>query len=96
VGLTRRFGSLTAVDQLSIEVEAGEVFGLIGSNGAGRSVTIKMLRTLLPPNPVDALPALMIPGGASAFGLGVDVSVLLGALVALVWTAARLYPRMVT
>ena len=45
---------------------------------------------------VDALRALMIPGGSSAFGLGVDVSVLVAALVALVWTAARLYPRMVT
>jgi len=45
---------------------------------------------------VDALRALMLPGGVSAFGLGVDVSVLLAALVALVWTAARLYPRMVT
>jgi ABC-2 type transport system ATP-binding protein len=49
VGLTRRFGSLTAVDALSIEVEPGEVFGLIGANGAGKSVTIKMLTTLLPP-----------------------------------------------
>jgi ABC-2 type transport system permease protein len=45
---------------------------------------------------VDALRALMLPGGTSAFGLGVDVSVLVGTLVALVWTAARLYPRMVT
>jgi ABC-2 type transport system permease protein len=44
---------------------------------------------------VDALRALMLPGGTSAFGLGVDVGVLLGVLVALVWTAARLYPRMV-
>ena len=49
VDLTRRFGALTAVDALSIEVAPGEVFGLIGSNGAGKSVTIKMLTTLLPP-----------------------------------------------
>jgi ABC-2 type transport system permease protein len=45
---------------------------------------------------VDALRTLMLPGGTSTFGLGVDVSVLLAALVALVWTAGRLYPRMVT
>jgi ABC-2 type transport system permease protein len=45
---------------------------------------------------VDALRALMLPGGSSAFGLGVDVSVLLAVLVVLVWTAGRLYPRMVT
>jgi ABC-2 type transport system ATP-binding protein len=54
VGLTRRFGSLTAVDALSIEVEPGEVFGLLGSNGAGKSVTIKMLTTLLPPTSGEA------------------------------------------
>ena len=54
VGLTRRFGSLTAVDRLSIEVAVGEVFGLIGSNGAGKSVTIKMLTTLLPPTSGEA------------------------------------------
>ena len=53
-GLTRRFGALTAVDGLSIEVQAGEVFGLIGSNGAGKSVTIKMLTTLLPPTSGEA------------------------------------------
>jgi ABC-2 type transport system ATP-binding protein len=33
--LTRRFGELTAVDELTISVEAGEVFGLLGPNGAG-------------------------------------------------------------
>jgi ABC-2 type transport system permease protein len=224
VALTRRFGSLTAVDGLSIEIAPGEVFGLIGSNGAAQSVlfvaifygisaiwerdlgilqkylvspasrtalvlgkalsagvrglagavivyllTLVMdirtnahplailgvlalivlgsavfstlslimaclvktrerfmgigqvltmpiffasnaiyplslmpdwLRIVSRVNPltyqVDALRALMLPGGTSAFGLGVDVSVLVGTLVALVWTAARLYPRMVT
>ena len=34
-GLTRRFGSFTAVDALTLSVKAGEVFGLLGSNGAG-------------------------------------------------------------
>jgi ABC-2 type transport system ATP-binding protein len=47
--LTRRFGALTAVDSLTIAVEAGEVFGLLGPNGAGKTTTIKMLTTLLPP-----------------------------------------------
>jgi ABC-2 type transport system ATP-binding protein len=47
--LTRRFKTLTAVDALSISVEAGEVFGLLGPNGAGKTTTIKMLTTLLPP-----------------------------------------------
>lgn len=47
--LTRRFGKLTAVDQLNLSVQAGEVFGLLGPNGAGKSTVIKMLTTLLPP-----------------------------------------------
>jgi ABC-2 type transport system ATP-binding protein len=48
--LTRRFGPLTAVDALTISVEAGEVFGLLGPNGAGKTTVIKMLTTLLPPS----------------------------------------------
>jgi ABC-2 type transport system ATP-binding protein len=47
--LTRRFGALTAVDTLTISVRTGEVFGLLGANGAGKSTTIKMLTTLLSP-----------------------------------------------
>jgi ABC-2 type transport system ATP-binding protein len=49
-GLTRRFGSLTAVDGLNLSVAAGEVFGLLGPNGAGKTTVIKMLTTLLPPS----------------------------------------------
>lgn len=49
-GLTRRFGSLTAVDHLSLSVPLGTVFGLVGPNGAGKSTTLKMLTTLLPPS----------------------------------------------
>jgi len=47
--LTRRFGKLTAVDELTMSVEPGEVFGLLGPNGAGKTTAIKMLTTLLPP-----------------------------------------------
>ncbi|MCZ7569400.1 MAG: ATP-binding cassette domain-containing protein [Ardenticatenaceae bacterium] len=47
--LTRRFGELTALDELTISVEGGEVFGLLGPNGAGKTTTIKILTTLLPP-----------------------------------------------
>lgn len=49
-GLTRRFGSLVAVDQLTLAVRAGSIFGLLGPNGAGKSTTIKMLTTLLRPS----------------------------------------------
>lgn len=47
--LTRRFGSLTAVDAVNLALEEGEIFGLLGPNGAGKSTTLKMLTTLLPP-----------------------------------------------
>jgi ABC-2 type transport system ATP-binding protein len=47
--LTRRFGIFVAVDALTMTVEEGEVFALLGANGAGKTVTIKMLTTLLPP-----------------------------------------------
>jgi ABC-2 type transport system ATP-binding protein len=46
--LTRRFDKFTAVDNLNISVASGEVFGLLGLNGAGKSTVIKMLTTLLP------------------------------------------------
>ncbi|MBZ5559436.1 MAG: ATP-binding cassette domain-containing protein [Acidobacteriia bacterium] len=47
--LTRRFGDLLAVDRVTLRVEAGQVFGLLGSNGAGKTTVIKMLTTLLAP-----------------------------------------------
>ncbi len=47
--LTRRFGELTAVDHVQLQVSYGEVFGLLGANGAGKSTVIKMLTTLLSP-----------------------------------------------
>jgi ABC-2 type transport system ATP-binding protein len=48
-GLTKRFGTLTAVDNMTITLTQGEFFGLLGPNGAGKTTAIKMLITLLPP-----------------------------------------------
>lgn len=47
--LTRRFGALTAVDNIDLQVGAGQFFGFLGPNGAGKSTTIKMLTGLLAP-----------------------------------------------
>ena len=52
--LTRRFGTLTAVDTLEISIAPSEVFGLVGPNGAGKTTVIKMLTTLLPPTSGEA------------------------------------------
>jgi len=49
-GLTKRFGSLTAVDHLDIELHRGEVLGLLGPNGAGKSTTIGMTLGLVAPS----------------------------------------------
>jgi ABC-2 type transport system ATP-binding protein len=45
--LTRKFGNLTAVDQLTLHVDEGEVFGFLGPNGAGKTTTIRMLACLI-------------------------------------------------
>ncbi len=47
--VTKRFGSLTALDNLSLKLERGDVFGFIGPNGAGKSTTMKILACLLKP-----------------------------------------------
>ena len=47
-GLTKRFGKFTAVDNVSFRIEKGEIFGFLGSNGCGKSTTMKMLTGLLP------------------------------------------------
>ncbi len=61
-GLTRRFGDFTAVDNVSLSIERGEIFGFLGSNGCGKSTTMKMLTGLLPPT----------EGTATLFGQSVE------------------------
>ena len=54
-GLTQRFGSFTAVDHVNFRIEPGEIFGFLGSNGCGKTTTMKMLTGLLPPTEGTAL-----------------------------------------
>ena len=53
--LTCRFGDFTAVDRVSFTIERGEIFGFVGSNGCGKTTTMKMLTGLLPPSEGEAL-----------------------------------------
>ena len=61
-GLTQRFGDFVAVDGVSFQIDEGEIFGFLGSNGCGKTTTMKMLTGLLPPT----------SGEARLFGKAVD------------------------
>jgi len=62
-GLTKRFGSFTAVHNVSLQVNYGEIYGLLGANGAGKTTTIKMLCGLLEPT----RGSMQLAGQAQAF-----------------------------
>ena len=47
VELTKKYGDVIAVDNISLEIDVGEIFGLLGPNGAGKSTTINMITGLL-------------------------------------------------
>ena len=55
--LTKRFGSLTAVNQLNLEVKTGEIFGLVGPDASGKTTTLRMLCGILPPDGGEAMVA---------------------------------------
>jgi len=48
-GLTKHYGCVAALDDLSLSVEAGEIFGFLGPNGAGKTTTIRLLLGLIAP-----------------------------------------------
>jgi ABC-2 type transport system ATP-binding protein len=56
-GLRKQFGGKTAVEDLSLAVSRGEVFGFLGPNGAGKTTAIKMLLGLTAPTSGSAMPA---------------------------------------
>src|SRR4051794_38192900 len=72
--LSRRFGELTAVDDVTFSVAQGQFFGFLGPNGAGKSTTIKMLTGLLEPT-TGSIEILGQPFGASALDLKRQIGV---------------------
>src|SRR5690625_956800 len=62
--LTKKFGNFTAVDDVNLQVFKGEIFGFLGSNGCGKSTTMKMLTGLIPPS----------SGTATLLGQPIDAS----------------------
>ena len=62
--LTRRFGDFTAVDRVNFQIQRGEIFGFLGSNGCGKTTTMKMLTGLLPAS----------EGEAKIFGRALDAA----------------------
>jgi ABC-2 type transport system ATP-binding protein len=73
-GLTRRFGELTAVDNVTFSVAQGQFFGFLGPNGAGKSTTIKMLTGLLEPS-AGSIEILGQPFGAASLDLKRQIGV---------------------
>ena len=86
--ITRTFGSITAVDHLSLDIEQGELFGLIGPDGAGKTTAIRLMLGILKPDSGE--------GRVGDFDLHstIDVTAFgLGALLMAIFTA-RLFGRL--
>lgn len=81
-GVTKRYNSLTAVDDLSLEVRQGAIFGLLGPNGAGKTTTLRMIMRIL------------IPDEGSIQVLGQPVSERTQDLIGYLPEERGLYPRM--
>jgi len=92
--LTRRFGSFTAVDDVSLQVAPGQFFGFLGPNGAGKSTTIKMLTGLLEPTS-GSIEILGRPFSAAALDLKRQIGVVPEGMALLSRLTASEYLRFV-
>ena len=93
-GLTRRFGALTAVEDVTMSVAPGQFFGFLGPNGAGKSTTIRMLTGLLEPS-AGSIEILGQPFGAGSLDLKRQIGVVPEGMALLGRLTAREYLRFV-
>jgi len=93
-GLTRQFGELTAVDNITLSVAPGQFFGFLGPNGAGKSTTIKMLTGLLEPS-AGSIEILGRPFNSSALDLKRQIGVVPEGMALFGRLTAREYLRFV-
>ncbi len=94
LGLTRRFGELTAVDNVTFSVAPGQFFGFLGPNGAGKSTTIKMLTGLLEPS-AGSIEILGKPFNSAALDLKRQIGVVPEGMALFGRLTAREYLRFV-
>ncbi len=94
LGLTRRFGELIAVDNVTFSVAPGQFFGFLGPNGAGKSTTIKMLTGLLEPS-AGSIEILGRPFNSSALDLKRQIGVVPEGMALFGRLTAREYLRFV-
>src|SRR5436305_14158142 len=93
-GLTRTFGDLTAVQDVTFSVAPGQFFGFLGPNGAGKSTTIKMLTGLLEPS-AGSIEILGKPFNSSALDLKRQIGVVPEGMAVFGRLTAREYLRVV-
>ena len=93
-GLTRRFGALTAVADVTMSVAPGQFFGFLGPNGAGKSTTIKMLTGLLEPS-AGTMEILGQPFTAGALELKRQIGVVPEGMAPVSYTHLDVYKRQV-
>ena len=93
-GLTRQFGELTAVDNITFSVAPGQFFGFLGPNGAGKSTTIKILTGLLEPS-AGSIEILGRPFSSSALDLKRQIGVVPEGMALFGRLTAREYLRFV-